>query len=248
MKCIIIEDQIPAQRILVKYIADIGYLNLVGTYTNALEAMEVLQSEKIDVMFLDIHLPKLSGMDFLKMLPNPPQAILTTAFQDYALEGYELDVVDYLLKPFSFQRFVKAVAKVENQIAPAVSDVLIESDSFTNQKKATLDSVVRNDVEDVYIKIGYDHIRIRIEDIVFIMVDLDYTEIHLTDKKHLSSESLRYWEGFLPPSRFMRIHKSYIINTIKIEKISGNQVFLENDVTVPIGRAYKNDFSERFIN
>src|SRR5680860_1306938 len=112
MDCIIIEDQAPARRILEKYIADIGTLNLQGAFTDALQAIEFLRENQVDLIFLDIHLPKISGIDFLKSLSHPPQIILTTAFQDYALEGYELDVVDYLLKPFSFQRFVKAVSKV----------------------------------------------------------------------------------------------------------------------------------------
>ena len=240
MNCIIIEDQMPAQRILKKYIEDIGTLNLVGTYTDALEAMQVLNSEKIDVMFLDIHLPKLSGIDFLKTLPNPPQVILTTAFSEYALEGYELNVVDYLLKPFSFQRFIQAISKLSrpSDTKPANVSGLQQHQSETENK---------NQSEEIYIKSGYDYIRIKTDDIFFIMVDSDYTELHLESKKHLSSESLRYWEDVLPQKKFKRIHKSYIINTAKINKISGNQIVLENNIKIPIGRAFKNDFMDRFM-
>ncbi len=110
MNCIIIEDQPPAQRILKKYIQDIGSLHLKATFSDAIQAMEFLKTEAVDLIFLDIHLPKISGIDFLKAMQNPPHVILTTAFPDYALESYEFNVVDYLLKPFSFQRFVKAVA------------------------------------------------------------------------------------------------------------------------------------------
>lgn len=240
MNCIIIEDQMPAQRILKKYIEDLGSLNLVGAYTDALEAMQALKSEKIDLMFLDIHLPKISGIDFLKTLPNPPQVILTTAFQDYALESYELNVVDYLLKPFSFQRFVKAISKVRAQ-----RDTTFLSAGQAGGAKA--DTEQKETVDELYIKSGYDHLRIKTDDILYIMSDSDYTEIHIQDKKHLSSESLRYWEELLPQKKFMRIHKSYIINTTKIIKVSGNQVFLENDTVIPIGRAYKNEFTERFM-
>lgn len=240
MNCIIIEDQMPAQRILKKYIEDMGTLNLVGTYTDALEAMEVLNSEKIDVMFLDIHLPKLSGIDFLKTLPNPPQVILTTAFTEYALEGYELNVVDYLLKPFSFQRFIQAISKLNRSSDPKATTV-------SNLQANDVETETKNHTEEIYIKSGYDYIRINIDDIVFIMVDSDYTEIHLANKKHLSSESLRYWEDVLPQKKFKRIHKSYIINTTKINKVSGNQIVLENNIKVPIGRAFKNDFMDRFM-
>ncbi|WP_299126155.1 response regulator transcription factor [uncultured Winogradskyella sp.] len=226
MNCIIIEDQLPAQRILKKYIADTSTLTLVGAYTDALQAIDVLKSKTIDIIFLDIHLPKLSGMDFLKSLSNPPKVILTTAFQDYALESYEYNVVDYLLKPFSFQRFVKAISKVKN-------------DKIDNENSTSL--------EEIYIKSGYDHIRVKTNEILFIKADSDYTEIHLKNKKHLSSESLRYWEEFLSKKMFLRLHKSYIINTKKIKKVSGNQVFIENNVVIPIGRAYKNEFTKQLI-
>lgn len=232
INCIIIEDQLPAQRILIKYIEDMGSLNLMGAYTNALEAMNVLNSEKIDLMFLDIHLPKISGIDFLKTLTDPPQVILTTAFQDYALESYELNVLDYLLKPYSFQRFVKAISKVGDGRDSVLKHTGMEE---------------KNAPVELYIKSGYDHIRIKTEDILYIMSDSDYTEIHLKDRKHLSLEPLRYWEDFLSKEKFMRIHKSYIINTCKIMKVSGNLVFLENNKNIPIGRAFKKDFIERFI-
>lgn len=232
MNCIIVEDQLPAQRILKKYIADTNVLTLVGVYTDALEAMQVLKSEKVDLIFLDIHLPKISGIDFLKSLQNPPEVILTTAFQEYALESYEYNVVDYLLKPFSFQRFLQAIAKVDARTKITIP----KTENHTTEAS-----------EDIYVKSGYDHIRVKIENILYIMADSDYTEIHLQEKKHLSSESLRYWEEFLPNRKFKRIHKSYIINTNKINKISGNQIFLENDAVVPIGRAYKSDFLNDFM-
>lgn len=229
MKCIIIEDQFPAQRILKKYIEDAGSLELIGTYTDALEALEILKLGQVEVLFLDIHLPKLSGIDFLKTLPHPPQIILATAFPDYALESYELNVVDYLLKPFSFQRFIKAISKVS---------VSQQSPNFTMETLKT---------EEVYIKVGYDHIRISINAIYCIQSDADYTDLHLQSKKYVSSEPLRYWEDFLPIQQFARVHKSFIINTSKIEKVSGNQIYLENQMKVPLGRVYKSDFMDRFL-
>jgi len=235
MNCIIIEDQLPAQRILKKYIADTNSLILVGVYSDAIEAMHVLKTEKIDVIFLDIHLPKISGMDFLKTLPNPPEIILTTAFQEYALESYEHNVVDYLLKPFSFQRFLKAISKVGIKVEYKDKDLL-----KPNNQTSTV-------TEEVYIKSGYEHFRVKTDDIFYIKVDEDYTEIHLKDKKYLSSESLKYWEEFFSNKRFIRTHKSYIINPKKIIKVAGNQVFLENNVIIPIGRAFKSDLYERFM-
>ncbi|WP_107038993.1 LytR/AlgR family response regulator transcription factor [Brumimicrobium mesophilum] len=231
MKCIIIEDQLPAQRILKKYILDIEYLQLEAVFTNAIEANEFLKTNEIDLMFLDIHLPKLSGIDFLKSLNNPPHVIFTTAFSEFALEGYELNVVDYLLKPFSFQRFFQAVSKI----------------NLNNNGDATTNEYAENDKKDIFIKSGFDHIRVKIDDIVYIMSDADYTEIHLENHKHLSSETLRFWEQSLPSQQFSRVHKSYIVNTDKVMKVSGNQIYLEKKKIIPIGRAYKNDFLKRFI-
>ena len=136
MDCTIIEDQAPARRILEKYIRDIGHLQLIGTFTDGLSALEFLRENRVDLIFLDIHLPKISGLDFLKSLTHPPQIIITTAFQDYALEGYELDVIDYLLKPFSFQRFVKAVNKAKSAVHqqelahPAANSNNVSTDLF----------------------------------------------------------------------------------------------------------------------
>ncbi|MCA0153216.1 LytR/AlgR family response regulator transcription factor [Winogradskyella vincentii] len=223
MNCIIIEDQLPAQRLLKKYIADTSSLNLVATFTDSLEAIETINSKQIDLIFLDIHLPKISGMDFLKSLSNPPSIILTTAFQDYALESYEYNVVDYLLKPFSFQRFIKAISKVNN-------------------------ASVNKSADELYIKSGHEHIRIIPEEIIYIMADSDYTEIHFNNKKIVSAEPLRHWENQLSNSMFYRIHKSFIINTNKIIKISGNEVFLQNDIIVPIGRTFKNEFIKKFAS
>ena len=233
MDCIIIEDQPPAQRILKRYIDDIATLELKGTFSDALQAIEFLKSTSIDLIFLDIHLPKISGIDFLKTIPHPPQVILTTAFSDYALEGYELDVVDYLLKPFSFQRFVKAVSKVSLKNRP-------ESPAASTAKAQPTS-------QEIFIKSGYEHIRIYINDIVYIKSDADYTEIYLQEKKYLSSEALRFWEEKLDSHQFVRVHKSYIINASKIEKIMGNQVYLIGKAIIPVGRAYKESFKNRFI-
>lgn len=230
MNCIIIEDQPPAQRILKKYIVDIGSLNLRATFSDATQAMTFLRSEAIDLIFLDIHLPKISGIDFLKALPNPPHVILTTAFSEYALESYEFNVVDYLLKPFSFQRFVKAISKI-----PIKNSTESISDKSENAQK------------EIFIKSGYEYIKIAVNNILYIKSDSDYTEIHLPGKKHLSSEPLRYWLEKMDQKLFFRIHKSFIINTSKILKVSGNQVFLNDEIILPIGRAYKEGFAERFL-
>lgn len=235
MKCIIIEDQPPAQRILKKYIADIGTLELIGVFPDAIQAMSELNNRTIDLIFLDIHLPKLSGIDFLKTLKNPPAVILTTAFADYALESYEFNVIDYLLKPFSFQRFVQAVSKVSQKSEKGSEDVNDQSDAISPRE--------------IFVKSGYDRIKIDVNDILFIKSDADYTEVHLSGKKHLSSEPLRKWLDILHKSTFVRVHKSYVINTSQILKVSGNQIYIKSvDFSIPIGRTYKEEFISQFIN
>ncbi|MFD0798343.1 LytR/AlgR family response regulator transcription factor [Maribacter chungangensis] len=231
--CIIIEDQPPAQRVLKKYISDVGNMELKGTFADALQAMEFLKTTTVDLIFLDIHLPKLSGIDFLKMLSQKPQVILTTAFPDYALESYEYDVTDYLLKPFSFERFVQAVSKVKS--------------SATNKpdNSKTKEPEVRSDV--IFIKSGYELIKINVQDIRYIQSDADYTEVVTAEKKHLSQEPLRYWEETLDSRTFIRTHKSYILNISKIEKIIGNQIRLDAHTNIPIGRAYKESFMQRVL-
>lgn len=224
MNCIIIEDQPPAQRILKKFIDEVGTLQLKGVFSDALAAMDLLKSEPVDLLFLDIHLPKISGIDFLKTLPNPPHVILTTAFSEYALESYDLNVVDYLLKPFSFQRFLKAIAKVPTKTG-------IADNGATGQTKAY-----------IYIKSGHGHVKIWLESILHIDSDADYTEVVTKDKKYLSHEPLRYWLENLPEEQFIRVHKSHIINTHKIQKLVSNQVHLSEGIRIPIGRAFKEHF------
>ena len=226
--CIIIEDQPPAQRILQKFINDVDFLALQATFSDALEALQFLKANKIDLLFLDIHLPKISGIDFIEILEEKPKIILTTAFSEYALKGYELDVVDYLLKPFSFERFLKAVTKV-NQLNTD------DSTSTSINDRVTKDYT--------FIKSGHELIRINYKDIMYIEASSDYTEVYLLEKKILTSLSLKNWLQELP-NNFTQIHKSYIINSSVIEKVVGNLVYLNNSKQLPIGRAYK----ERFVN
>lgn len=228
MKCIIVEDQQPAQRILKKYISELGTLTLVGTFGDAIQAMEFLKKEEIDLIFLDINLPKLSGISFLKSLTSRPQIIFTTAYSEYAMDGYELDVVDYLLKPFSFERFVKAVGKVRTITSPSA-----EPESQPKREH--------------FIKIGYEHIRIAFEDILYLAADGDYCKVCLANKKHLSSEPLKKWLELLDKNDFYRTHKSYVVNIHKISKLSGNQVHLVDGNVIPIGRTYRDEFLGKFL-
>ena len=210
IRCIIIEDQPPAQRVLQKYIGEMKSLDLRATFADAIKAMDYLKTEEVDLIFLDIHLPKISGIDFLKALNNKPHVILTTAFSEYALESYEYHVMDYLLKPFSFERFVMAVSKVPT---PNVHKSSLEKEL---ERKAL--------PEVIFIKSGYEHLKIAVDDILYIQSEADYTEIYTTGEKHLTSHSLKYWLQTLPLDRFAQVHKSYIVNTRQIVKVSGKRI------------------------
>ena len=229
--CIIVEDQPPAQRILLKYIEDYGQLDVIGTFTDAITAINFLQKNHIDLMFLDIHLPKLSGFDFLKIHNPRCQVIITTAFSNYALEGYELNICDYLLKPFSFDRFVKAVTKATNGLEPEViSDVQIDHKNSSSY----------------FIKSGSDYLNLDVDQIRYIKSDGDYTCIFLADKKHLIAHPLRYWKEQLSEDRFCQVHKSYIVSVKWIEKVNSNQIFI-GDTVIPIGRMFKETFFQNFV-
>lgn len=225
LTCIIVEDQAPAQRVLQKYIADYGRLELKAVCTDAVSALEFLKNNTVDLMFLDIHLPRISGMDFLKTLHHPPAVILTTAFQEYAVESYEHNVADYLVKPFSFARFVKAVSKVQRTgLLPVSPPEGIEC----------------------MIKSGHEYLRFNSSDILFIRTDMDYAEIHFEGRKLLSSETLTYWEQKLGRFGFVRIHRSFLVNLSKLQKIAGNRAHIDDTTVLPVGRAYKEQLLERW--
>ncbi len=219
LNCLIIEDQLPAQRILRTYIENMPELRLVKACSNALDATTVLRQEHIDLIFLDINLPKISGISFLKNLTAPPKVIITTAYPDYALEGFELDVVDYLLKPFSFERFHKAVLKALSQ---------------PNETRA---------LDYLFIKSDKEFYKVEVADILFLKSDDNYVKIITSDKQHMQSGSLQSWTEQLPDG-FIRVHKSYMVNLSKVDKVAGNRVYI-NPHEIPIGRAYRDALLKR---
>ncbi len=231
IRCIIVEDQQPAQKILRRFIGEIEQLELVGTFFNAIEALEFVKANSIDLMFLDVHMPKLSGVDFLKILPNPPKVIFTTAFADYALTGYELNAVDYLLKPFDFPRFYQAISKAQDVLYPKEHLPLSDVDQQPNYYFAKLDREL--------VKVNFDEIR-------FVQAAGDFVNIHLANSKLFLSENLKFWEVLLPISRFSKVHKSYIVQLSKIDRIVGNIIWMEED-RIPIGRAHRKEFMAKIL-
>ncbi len=221
--CIIIEDEPLAAEILQEYIADIPFLNLKNTYTDALSALDDLRTNEIDLIFLDINLPKLKGFDFIQTLKNPPHIIITTAYHEYALQGYELNVVDYLLKPIEFSRFLKAVNKLKmlNSVKSYSMPVFIPPGGpymFVNNSKKK--------------------VKLYFKDILYIESLKEYVKIYTTDKIIITKYQLGQMEENLPKEDFLRIHRSFIVAKEKIDAFTSTEIEI-NDKQLPIGRSYK---------
>ncbi len=227
MNCLIVDDEMLAREVLEYYVQKVPQLVLKGTCQNALQAFAMLSKEKIDLIFLDIRMPEMTGLDFVKSLKNPPKIIITTAFQEHALEGFELDVADYLLKPISFDRFLKAVDKVlkakEENAAPAASAATPEP---------------------FYVKSDKKLVRLQADEILMIEALKNYIVIHTTDgQKHIVHSTLSYIESELAPFPFItRVHKSFLINRNCISAVTGNLITLHQTYEVPLGLSYREHF------
>ena len=221
--CIIIEDEPLAAEILVEYAGNIPFLNLKNTYTDALSALEYVRSNDIDLIFLDINLPKLKGFDFIKTLKNPPHIIITTAYHEYALQGYELDVVDYLLKPIEFSRFLKAVNKLK---------------TISSQKSYTAPVVVPPGNDYMFVNSNKKMIKLYFRDILYVESFKEYIKIFTIDKMVVTKYQVGLIEENLPKNDFLRIHRSFIVSKEKIEAFTSTEIQVGNK-QLPIGRSYK---------
>lgn len=222
--CLIVEDEPLAAEVLQEYIGQIPYLQYKGTCKSALLAMEILQKENIDVLFLDIHLPKLTGIDFIRTLKKPPQIIITTAYREYALDGYELNVTDYLLKPIAFNRFITAVNKLKAD--SGVSNVLPVAANAATEKVHLL------------ININKKRIKIYLADILYVESKKEYVSIVTKDKAWLTKSTLGDVEAQLPSEQFIRLHRSFIVSIPQITAFSTVGVDI-NTIHIPIGRSYR---------
>jgi DNA-binding LytR/AlgR family response regulator len=231
IKCLIIDDEPLAQRVVERYLENLPFLELAGKCSNAMEAIDFLHEKEADLVFLDINMPKLSGIDFLKTLKNPPLVIVTTAYAEYAIQGYELDVVDYLMKPFAFDRFYKAIQKAE-EILKGRENIHHEAKEPDKQEENFL-----------FIKSSKKTFKVNLDQILYIEALGDYVKIYTTDKMIVSYQSLKNIEALLPSKQFPRIHKSFIIALSRIEMIEGNQVKIRERM-IPVGTNYKAEFEK----
>ncbi len=224
LKCIIADDEPIARQILENYIEQIPNLEVLASCKDAFEVMKILQNESADILFLDINMPKLSGLSLLKTMQKRPDVIITTAYPEYAIEGFELSVTDYLLKPFSLERFIQAVTKIQKKnITDTTVMRLSEKDETTTS---------------IFVKSDKKLIKVLFKDIQYIEAYGNYIKI-FTDTMILTPNTLSDFFDKLPKDDFIRIHKSYVINFNELKLIEGNQLILNSATTLPIGKSYR---------
>jgi len=219
IKCIIVEDELLAQQVIQSHMQRVEHFELVGVCNNALEAKEILKNQQVDLIFLDIQMPGMTGLNFLRTLQNSPFIIFTTAYAEYAVESYEFNVVDYLLKPISFERFLKAVNKI------------IDNKSLPFKEKNTK-------ADHIFIKSSGKFFRINFSEIIYVEGMKDYLKICTADSKFITHQTMNEMEKLLPAEQFIRVHKSYIVSIARIKSIYGNNIETSK-LTIPIGINYK---------
>lgn len=222
-RCVIVDDEALARQVIQSHLQMMEGFQIMAVCSNATEAETALNNFEVDLIFLDIQLPGLDGLSFLRTLVNPPLVILTTAYAEYALESYEFSVIDYLLKPISFERFSKAINKVVN--GKLYSRLPAEKDNTRAER--------------IFIKSGNKFFKVNFSEIIYIEAMKDYLKIHTTDYKLVTHQTMTEMEKILPSKQFMRVHKSFIVSTGHIRSVYGSSIETEKD-TIPIGLSYKN--------
>ena len=226
IKCIIVEDEPLAVKVLTDYILQVPFLELQGSFKDALLATDYLRHATTHLIFLDIHLPKLKGMSFLKTLSNPPSVIITTAYHQYAVEGFNLNVTDYLLKPFDFERFLVAVTKVR---------------AVQGAKQEPMDDLGSRDF--IFVNVQKKKVKIFFSEIVYIESQREYIKITTTQNEYVSKMSTHEIEAILPANLFIRVHRSFIVSIRRIESYTAEMIEI-NGVSIPIGKGYRDGLAK----
>lgn len=228
-RCLIVDDEPLARDVLRRYCAKLPMVDLVGEFSNAIDAFVYLQYNEVDILFLDIRMPELLGTELLQSLKNPPKVIFTTAYKEYALDGFELGVVDYLLKPIRFDRFLKAI----NKAMPGNENVLLTEEPAESKRISGVDSI--------YLRIDRRQVRIILDEILYIESSKDYINIFTQNKMHLCRQTITSIEELLNKNEFVRIHRSFIVPINKIKSFTHELVEI-NKKELPIGKFYLNHF------
>lgn len=236
INCIIIDDEPLARNGLKEYIADIDFLKLVGEYDHPLAATDLLGSGEVQLLFLDIQMPKITGLDFFKTLKNPPPVIFTTAYPQYALHGFEVDALDYLVKPISFDRFLKAAVKAR-EFYTVRQEV---------RKQMEVQPVPAPSASYFFIKADNKLVKVVLEEILFVEALQNYVTIQTTTKKYISYLTIKSVEDYLPADQFIKVHKSYIISAARVDSIEGNEIRIGQH-HIPISRGLKDEVTEKLL-
>ncbi|WP_028789047.1 LytR/AlgR family response regulator transcription factor [Terrimonas ferruginea] len=224
IRCLVVDDEPLAQNLLKNYIGKIGSLELAGATSDVFAALDMAQQQKVDLIFLDVQMPELTGIQFMKILAGKCKVILTTAYEEYALQAFDLDVVDYLLKPFSFERFAAAVQKARERLQPLQRE--------------------NNTAEHLFIKTEYKIVRVAVKDIRYMESMRDYVSVYTENERILTLQSLRTFEEQLRTSSLIRVHKSYIVNLDRIDKVERRRIVI-GDKYIPIGETYQDEVKKR---
>jgi len=236
IKCLVVDDEPVARKGIAGYVSQTPFLELAGTCKSAVEANEVLHHEKIDLLFLDIQMPDLTGIEFVKSLENPPAVIFTTAYRDYAIEGFELNALDYLVKPISFQRFLKAANKAQSHF-----EMLRQ-----NLQPKPAEAPPAAGPEYFFIKSDGQFIKIKLADVLYFESEKDYVFIHTEQKRYLTLLSLKQLEKELPPDKFLRVHRSYFVALDKIDMVDGNNLIIKGK-EIPVSRSLQDTIFNTLI-
>ena len=234
INCVIIDDEPLAREGLANYVREVDFLNLTGTCENPLELIKLLDQHQVDLIFLDIQMPKMNGIDFLKIVKNPPMVVITSAYPSYALESFQLNVLDYLLKPITFDRFFKSANKAKDYHRLLTNSVL------TNQQKDV------SDADYFFIKCGNKYEKIYFDDILYVEGMQNYVTIFTSKGKYITLLNLKSLEQNLNARSFIRVHKSYIVSINKIDGIEGNAIFMQSH-QIPISRNYREQVIARVV-
>jgi len=232
IKCIIIDDEPLAIKVIENYLSDFQNMELIGTFNTAVAALPIIENQDIDVIFLDINMPKMNGLDFLRSLPAKPHIVITTAYREYAVESFDLDVLDYLVKPIPFGRFLKAITKINNRM---------------NAEKGKTNGAPFNEAPFIFLKVDKKLMKFKLNDILYIESLKDYIKIITTTGNYLVHKSMTSISQELPSDNFLRIHRSFTIAINKIQSIEGNSVEIANR-RVPIGRNYLQIAKQKILN
>ncbi len=235
IKCIVVDDEPIARQYLSDYVAKMPQLELLAVFSSAKDTWEIIETGAAELVFLDIQMPGLTGIEFIRTLQKKPAVILTTAYSEYAIEGYELDVRDYLLKPISFERFARAVNKVADHLK-------IQADNISSGRSPSDENeTIPRDF--IFVKSGYKSVKLNISDILYVEGMKEYVLIHTKDKKFAKLDRMKNVENLLKRQGFIRVHKSYLVSVKNIESVFGNTLEI-NGKQLPVGRSYKDEINK----